>query len=169
MAFERFKRATRRKDRVKPGSLEEGLALLNQRLNSPVERRQASRINVKPTDSIARNIYYAPDMDGGAEPGEVVWVTVPSSPPRQRSMVVVGRERRDVLGLLISPEAQHANDERWFEIGPGDWCETGEDCWVRMDKTLVVPESDVHRRGTTVPPRRFERIANRLRERFNWS
>lgn len=170
MAFERFKRtAQRRKNREKPSSLEEGLAQLSERLHSPVDRLQAARIDVKPTRSIARNIYYAPDMDGVAEPGEVVWVTVPSTPPRQRSIVVVGRERHDVLGLLISPEAEHADDDRWFELGPGDWCESGEDCWVRMDKTIIVPESDVHRRGTTVPRTRFERIANRLRERFGWS
>ena len=105
----------------------------------------------------------APDMDGGAEPGEVVWVTVPSQPPRERSMLVVGREYRDVLGLLISPEEQHADDDRWFEIGPGDWDASGSPCWVRLDKTLVVPEADVHRRGTTVPQRRFERVANTLR------
>ncbi|OEX92052.1 type II toxin-antitoxin system PemK/MazF family toxin [Corynebacterium sp. Marseille-P4321] len=168
MAFERFKRL---KDRRKPGSLEQGLALLNERMSSRHEPQvvRASRVDVRPTASIARNITYAPDMDGGAEPGEVVWLTVPSNPPKQRSMLIVGRERHDVLGLLISPDEAHEQDERWFEIGPGEWCETGRPCWVRLDKTLVVPESDVHRRGTTVPPRRFERIANRLRERFDWT
>lgn len=167
MAFERFKR----KNRHKPGSLDQGLALINERLTSQVQHRRerASRVLVRPTGTLARNVYYAPDMDGGAEPGEVVWVTVPSQPPKRRSMLVVGREHHDVLGLLISPDEEHADDDRWFEIGPGEWCETGRPCWVRMDKTLVVPETDLHRRGTTVPPRRFEGVANRLRERFDWS
>lgn len=152
-------------------SLEKGLALLNERLarpNSQRRERLASRVHVKPTAAIPRNIYYAPDMDGGAEPGEVVWVTVPSEPPSERSMLVVGRDRADVLGLLISPEKDHADDSRWLGIGSGGWDATGEPCWVRLDKTLCVPESDVHRRGTTVPPLRFERVANRLRDHFDW-
>jgi len=165
VAFQLFKH------KPKAGSLDQGLALLSERLGTRADSRRehAARVDVRPTNSIARNIYYAPDMDGGAEPGEVVWVTVPSHPPERRSMVVVGRDRHDILGLLISPDAQHADDDRWFEIGHGDWCETGQSCWVRLDKTLIVPEADVHRRGTTVPRRRFERIANRLRERFDWS
>ena len=83
-------------------------------------------------------------------------------------MLVVGRAHSDILGLLISPQAGHAEDDRWFEIAPGDWDASGQPCWVRLDKTLVVPEADVHRRGTTVPQRRFERVAHTLRERFQW-
>ena len=168
MAFERFKR---RGSRPRAGSLDQGLSMLNARVANQIEQRRqrASRLNVRATASVPRNVYYAPDMDGGAEPGEVVWVTVPSSPPKGRSMLVVGREHHDILGLLISPEKQHAYDDRWFEIGPGDWEASGSPCWVRLDKTLIVPEADVHRRGTTVPQRRFERVANTLRERFAWS
>jgi len=167
VAFERFKRKSAR---PRTASLDQGLALLHDRVANQIEirRKRASRMDVRPTGSVPRNVYYAPDMDGGAEPGEVVWVTVPSHPPKERSMLVVGREHSDILGLLISPEAGHAEDDRWFEIGPGDWDSSGQPCWVRLDKTLVVPEADVHRRGTTVPQRRFERVANTLRDRFQW-
>ncbi|WP_231699011.1 type II toxin-antitoxin system PemK/MazF family toxin [Corynebacterium lujinxingii] len=164
MAFQRFKR-------TRKTPLDQGLTMLNERLTNQIQKRRtrAPKLAVRPTRSIARSIYYAPDMDGAAEPGEVVWVTVPSHPPKQRSMLVVGRERHDVLGLLISPDTEHEHDERWFEIGPGDWESSGRPCWVRVDKTLVVAEADVHRRGTSVPPRRFQRVANTLRERFDWS
>ena len=154
--------------------MEEGLALLNERLGSspraPRESKKASvaRLIVKPTSRVARSIYYAPDMDGQAEPGEVVWVTVPSTPPRERSLLIVGREHHDVLGLLISPDKEHATHPDWLDIGSGDWEASGEPCWVRMDKTLLVSETDVHRRGASVPPRRFERVANRLRDHFDW-
>lgn len=164
-----FKRRSHRERRT--ASLDQGLALLNERLgtrNPAHEPRTATYVTVKPTALLPRNIYYAPDMDGNAEPGEVVWVTMPSHPPRQRSMLVVGRERNEVLGLLISPESEHANDERWLGIGAGEWHESGKPCWVRLDKTLIVPESDLHRSGTIIPPRRFERVANRLRDRFDW-
>ena len=129
MAFERFRR---KGGRPRTASLDQGLALLHERVTDQIEHRRnhASRVNVRPTGAVPRNVYYAPDMDGGAEPGEVVWVTVPSHPPRERSMLVVGREYRDVLGRLISPEEQHADDDRWFEIGPGDWDASGSPCWV---------------------------------------
>ena len=168
MAFERFKR---KGARPRTASLDQGLAQLHERVNNQIEHRRnrASRVDVRPTGSVPRNVYYAADMDSGAEAGEVVWVTVPSRPPKERSMLVVGRDHTDVLGLLISPEQEHAHDDRWFEIGPGDWEASGSPCWVRLDKTLIVPEADVHRRGTTVPQRRFERVANTLRERFAWS
>ncbi|MCP1386878.1 hypothetical protein M5J20_01510 [Corynebacterium sp. TA-R-1] len=157
--------------RTRTTSLDQGLAMLNARLAAPASDRRAkraARVNVKPTGKIPRNIYYAPDMDGNAEPGEVVWVTVPSQPPTERSMLVVGREQHEVLGLLISPGKEHADDQHWLGIGCGEWDASGEPCWVRLDKTLCVPETDVHRRGTTVPALRFERVANRLRDRFDW-
>ncbi|WJY68579.1 type II toxin-antitoxin system PemK/MazF family toxin [Corynebacterium auris] len=160
-----------RSKRNHSSALDQSLALLNERLGSSprdTAHKIASRLLVKPTAKVARNIYYAPDMDGQAEPGEIVWVTVPSNPPQERSLVVIGREHRDVLGLLISPEEKHRDDEHWLGIGSGEWEDTGEPCWVRLDKTLMVPESEVHRRGTYIPPRRFERIANRLRDRFDW-
>lgn len=157
--------------RRRVASLDQGLALLNARLAGPASGREnarPARMNVQPTGSLARNIYYAPDMDGNAEPGEVVWVTVPSRPPTVRSLLVVGREQHEVLGLLISPGQEHAEDARWLGIGSGEWDASGAPCWVRLDKTLCVAETDVHRRGTIVPPLRFERVASRLRDRFDW-
>mgnify|MGYP001940687790 FL=1 len=159
----------RRKQRI--GSLDQGLALLNERLASPNPQRRsrlAARVGVQPTSKIARNVYYAPDMDGNAEPGEVVWVTVPSQPPAERSMLVVGRDQHLVIGLLISPDKTHSEDPRWLGIGCGEWEASGEPCWVRLDKTIHVPEIDVHRRGTILPQLRFERIAARLRDRYDW-
>ena len=161
----------RRSKRHPSSALDQGLALLNERLgSSPRDRTRkiASRLLVKPTAKVARSIYYAPDMDGQAEPGEIVWVTVPSDPPQERSLVVIGREHHDVLGLLISPWEKHLHEDHWLGIGSGEWEDTGDPCWVRLDKTLMVPETEVHRRGTYIPPRRFERIANRLRDRFDW-
>ena len=48
-------------------SLEEGLALLNERLGltpGTKTRTTATRIDVQPTEQHARNLYYGPDMDG---------------------------------------------------------------------------------------------------------
>ncbi|AWB85123.1 hypothetical protein C3E79_08380 [Corynebacterium liangguodongii] len=108
-------------------------------------------------------------MDGQAEPGEVVWASVPSDPPRERSLLIIGREHHDLLALLISPAKEHAHSPDWLDIGSGEWESSGEPCWVRVDKTLVVAETDVHRRGASIPLRRFERVAHRLREDYGWA
>lgn len=172
--FTRRRKSSRPASPTTTGPLDEGLELLNERLGSSPrasrDRRKESvaRLIVKPTSRVARSIYYAPDMDGQAEPGEVVWVRVPSTPPRERSLLIVGREHHDVFGLLISPDKAHADDGDWLAIGSGEWEASGDPCWVRMDKTLMVSETDVHRRGASVPRRRFERVAHHLREHFDW-
>ena len=156
--------------RHKPTALDQGLQILNERMgNSPTsERRRAARARVIPTKEISRNIFYAPDMDGQAEPGEVVWFNVPSTPLKERAMLIVGRDRHEVLGLLISANENHADEENWVAIGSGAWKPTGEPCWVRMDKTLFVAETDLRRRGALFPARLFEHIADHLRKHFDW-
>ena len=49
---------------------------------------------------------YSPELDGRADPGEVVWTWVPyEEDPRQgkdRPVLVVGRRGRTMLGLMLS-------------------------------------------------------------------
>ncbi|MBG6122114.1 type II toxin-antitoxin system PemK/MazF family toxin [Corynebacterium aquatimens] len=153
-------------------ALDQGLDLLNERLGNTSEKLSdlpVAHIEVIPTATMSRNIFYAPDMDGQAESGEVVWFSPPTDPPQERSMLVVGRDRHEVLGLLISANENHTDDEDWLPIGSGEWQASGTPCWVRLDKVLSIPEDNVRRRGTLFPPRRFERIADSLRKRFDWS
>ncbi|RNE49786.1 hypothetical protein C5L39_04575 [Corynebacterium alimapuense] len=158
--------------------LETGLSRINDRLGlnsghqGDIGRTQAAKIRVEATGRISRNVYYAPDMDGQAEPGEVVWVWTPTDGaeklPRERAMLVIGRDRHAVLGLLISPNPKHENDDAWLDIGAGEWDPAGRQCWVRLDRVLEVSELAVRRQGALFPQRRFDRIANRLRSRYQW-
>lgn len=133
----------------------------------------ATEISVSPTESMARPIFYAPDMDGQADPGEVVWIWAPTDgpgqPPQERAMVVVGRTRSTILGLLISCNPEHRTDEDWIDIGAGVWDERGRPSWVRLDRILEVSELGIRRQGTVLPRGRFERIANRLNADFGWA
>ncbi|WP_257160311.1 type II toxin-antitoxin system PemK/MazF family toxin [Corynebacterium cystitidis] len=169
---ERRRRARERKAATETDDLDLGLAKLNQRLggnNTDSRPRVARSLRVEPTARLARSIYYSSDLDGHAEPGEVVWVTVPSRPPQERSMLVIGRQQHKVLGLLISSNSQHSADSSWLEIGSGEWGGDGARCWLRLDKTMIVPEIEVSRRGILFPQRRFNVVANRLRSMFNWA
>ena len=108
----RIRRTLKRIRRPEAITLEEGLdklaellGLHDTRIDDPEER--AAVTTVRPTEHHARSIYYAPDMDGQADPGEVIWVWIqpnlPGHPARERAMVVVGRSQHLLLGLLISP------------------------------------------------------------------
>ncbi len=163
-----------------PGeSLDDGLARINERLGLHSEyrpdmaRAAATNIRVEPTERLSRNIYYAPDMDGQAEPGEVVWIWAPSDgpnhPPRERAVLVVGRTRHTILGLLISPNPEHDGEEHWLDIGAGEWDVSGRQCWIRLDRVLEAPERGIRRQGALFPQPRFERIANKLRASYQWA
>ncbi|QCB28994.1 PemK-like protein [Corynebacterium endometrii] len=158
--------------------LELGLTRINERLGlsgpkTTIERRKAAPIRVERTEDHPRSILFSPDIDGQADSGEVVWVWAPTdgpdSLPHERAVLVIARNRSNVLGLLISPNPTHEEEDWWLEIGSGEWDETGRQCWVRLDRVLEISEEDVRRRGILFPQRRFERIANRLRMVYHWA
>ena len=86
---------------------------------------------VTPTATLARTIDYHPDLDGDADPGEVVWTWVPfeEDPARgkDRPVLIVGRDHHDtepdhVLGLMLSSQDYHAGDHDWRAPGaPHSW------------------------------------------------
>lgn len=158
--------------------LDAGLARINTRLGihgqrSSSEPRKAASIRVEATADHPRSIFFAPDMDGQADSGEVVWIWTPTdgpqSPPTERALLVVGRTRTTILGMIISPNPRHAQEDAWLEIGSGEWDASGRQCWIRLDRVLEVSEEQVRRQGILFPQRRFERIAHRLRSVYHWS
>ncbi|MCK2199278.1 type II toxin-antitoxin system PemK/MazF family toxin [Corynebacterium callunae] len=134
---------------------------------------EATEINVVPSESMARMLFYAPDMDGQADSGEVVWIWAPAEgpgrPPRERAMVVIGRNRSSILGLLVSCNPEHRGEESWIDIGAGGWDPRGRQSWVRLDRVLEVSELGIRRQGAVIPKGRFDRVANRLRSDFGWA
>ena len=81
--------------------------------------------NSVPTAHRARKLVYAPDLDGRADPGEVVWtwVVYEDDPSRgkDRPVLVVGRDSRTLLGLMLSSQDRHRDDREWVGIGSGPW------------------------------------------------
>src|SRR5712675_1155277 len=70
--------------------------------------------NFVPTAHRARRLVYAPDLDGRADPGEIVWtwVVYEDDPTRgkDRPVLVVGRDRTTLLGLMLSSQEYHRTD-----------------------------------------------------------
>lgn len=131
-----------------------------------------------PTEHRARRVEYAPDLDGRADPGEIVWtwVVYEDDPTRgkDRPVLVVGRESRTLLGLMLSSQLHHSDDATWVGIGTGDWDSgnehgEGRASWVRLDRVLDVPEEGIRREGAILDRTTFEVIATRLRAEYRWS
>ena len=131
-------------------------------------------VRTVPAAERARRISYAPDMDGAADPGEIVWTWVPyEEDPRQgkdRPVLVVARDGSggDLLGLMLSSQGRRADDDQWLGIGSGPWDRQGRDSYVRLDRVLEFGEHGIRREGAVVPRDRFDRVAAALRSGYGW-
>jgi len=134
--------------------------------------RPVTRASV-PSAHRARRLVYSPNLDGRADPGEIVWtwVTYEEDPTRgkDRPVLVVGRDRATLLGLMMSSRERHAADRSWVSIGSGSWDDDGRPSWVRLDRVLDVPEEGIRREGAILDRTLFEIVADRLRRDYSWS
>jgi len=129
--------------------------------------------NSVPTAHRARRVSYAPDLDGRADPGEIVWtwVVYEEDPSRgkDRPVLVVGRDSTTLLGLMLSSQERHGADRSWVGIGSGSWDYEGRASWVRLDRVLDVPEEGIRREGAVLDRETFEVVAARLRAEYSWT
>nr|WP_239144087.1 type II toxin-antitoxin system PemK/MazF family toxin [Actinoplanes philippinensis] len=119
-----------------------------------------------------RHLAYAPDLDGDADPGEIVWTWVPyEDDPAQgkdRPVLVVGRDARTLLGLMLSSQSERDGQRHWLALGPGEWDRDARPSWVRLDRVLEVDEDGIRREGAILDRPRFDRIAAILRRNYGW-
>ncbi len=131
------------------------------------------RFHTRPSQDYARRIEYAPELDGSADPGEIVWMWVPfEDDPAQgkdRPVLVVGGTEADLLGLMLSSKEYHRDDENWISLGSGAWDHNGRVSYVRLDRVIVVDEHGIRREGSICARRSFDTIAAALREHYGWS
>lgn len=130
------------------------------------------QVRTAPSADRAREIAYAPDLDGAADPGEIVWTWVPyeedAGQGKDRPLLVVGRSGADVLGLMLSSQRHRADDANWVGIGSGAWDREGRASYIRLDRVLEVEETGIRREGAVLDRDRFDRVAGELRARYGW-
>ena len=134
------------------------------------------RLRMRPTHEVAREIVYSPDLDGAADPGEIVWTWVryedDPSKGKDRPVLVVGRDRgaehTHLLGLMLSSQDYHRDDPNWMELGTGVWDEEHRTSYVRLDRVLIVLENGIRREGAILDEERFNAVADRLRREYGW-
>ncbi|MEO3813998.1 type II toxin-antitoxin system PemK/MazF family toxin [Sphaerisporangium sp. B11E5] len=116
---------------------------------------------------------YAPDLDGLADPGEIVWAWVPyEDDPRRgkdRPLLLVGRHGPRLLGVMLSsrdPDDHHRDE--WLEIGPGPWDRQNRPSYARVDRIFELDEDGIRREGAILPPSTFAHVAAALQQRYGW-
>ena len=174
-------------------ALQAGLDLLNKQADGQQQGRQQDRqqarqqgrqperpsgggapVRTAPARDRARAISYAPDLDGAADPGEIVWTWVPyeedASQGKDRPVLVVARAADgDLLGLMFSSQGHRRDDENWLSVGSGPWDREGRESFVRLDRVLEIPEHGIRREGAVMPADRFDRVAAELRSGYGWN
>jgi hypothetical protein len=88
---------------------------------------------------------------------------------KDRPVLVVGREGRDLVGLTLSSQADRADDRNWVGVGAGKWDGQGRPSYVRLDRVIEVPEHEIRREGAVLDEGRFDRVAGELRSRYGWT
>lgn len=126
-----------------------------------------------PTASRGRRLEYAPNLDGDADPGEIVWTWVEyeedASRGKDRPVLVVGRDGRTLLGLMLSSQSERDGQRNWLGLGPGDWDRDSRPSWVRLDRVLEVDEDGIRREGAVLDRARFDGVAAVLRDDYGWA
>ncbi|MFE5485986.1 type II toxin-antitoxin system PemK/MazF family toxin [Streptomyces sp. NPDC056527] len=116
---------------------------------------------------------YAPDRDGAPDPGEIVWTWVPfeenDGRGKDRPVLVVAREESGTLLAVQLSSKRHDSDREWVAIGVGDWDSARRESWVDLDRVLRVHEAGMRREACALDRPRFDRVVERLIERYGWS
>ena len=118
-------------------------------------------------------IEYAPELDGQADPGEIVWtwVAYEDDPTRgkDRPVLVVGREGGALLALMLTSKDhdRDAADEArwgrvWMDIGSGPWDPRRRPSEVRLDRVLRLDPAQVRREGAVVDRALFDRVVQAM-------
>ncbi|WJK39556.1 type II toxin-antitoxin system PemK/MazF family toxin [Solwaraspora sp. WMMA2056] len=130
----------------------------------PARPRQVARLQ-------RRELSYAPELDGHADPGEIVWTWVPyEDDPRQgkdRPVLVVGRTSRTLFGLMLSSQSDRDGQRHWLALGA--WGKDGRPSWIRLDRVLTMREDSIRREGAILDRARFDRVCHALRGGYGWS
>jgi hypothetical protein len=122
------------------------------------------------TPERAATLEYSPDLDGLADPGEIVWAWVPyeedAGRGKDRPLLVVGRHGRRLLAMMLSSRRHDSED--WVDLGTGAWDRDGRESYLRLDRVFALDEDDIRREGAVLDPERFAEVAAVLMRTHGW-
>lgn len=147
-----------RNRRLVAGLFAAGLALFTERdrLAGKMRRPSSPPARRVPTGT---TVEYSPDIDGDADPGEVVWTWVPyeddPTKGKDRPVVIIGRTGSDLAGV---PLTSKNNGRGTVPVGTGGWDRSGRPSYAKVDQLIVVRERDVRREGSVLDRQHFDAV-----------
>lgn len=115
-------------------------------------------------------IVYAPERDGEADPGEVVWAWVPyEDDPKQgkdRPVLIIGRIGRQLAGVPLSSRNHDGGnfEHEWVAVGSGAWDDRGRPSYAHASRLLRFDPDQIRREGSALDRARFDVVIERVRE-----
>src|ERR1700735_1540944 len=115
---------------------------------------------------------YSPHADGAPDPGEVVWTWVPfeenDGRGKDRPVLVVAVESAGTYLAVQLTSKDHDGQGDFVAIGAGGWDAERRPSWVNLDRVIRVHEGGMRREAAALPREPFERVTDRLRQRYGW-
>jgi hypothetical protein len=153
-----------RNRRLIGGLIAAGLAIFKERDRLAGKTRTQSQPTTRRVATGTR-VEYSPDIDGDADPGEVVWTWVPyeddPSKGKDRPVVIIGRSGRDLAGVPLTSKNKGNGT---VAVGAGGWDSSGRPSYAKVDQLIVVRERDVRREGSVLDRQRFDAVVDGVGE-----
>jgi hypothetical protein len=115
---------------------------------------------------------YSPQTDGAPDPGEIVWTWVPfeenDGRGKDRPVLVVAAESAGTYLAVQLTSKDHDGEGDFVPIGAGGWDAERRPSWVNLDRVIRVHEGGMRREAAALPREPFERVTDRLRQRYGW-
>jgi hypothetical protein len=113
-------------------------------------------------------VSYAPNRDGRADPGEIVWTTVAfEDDPHQakdRPVLIIGHRGGWLAGLMLTSKSPGVGGSRVFmNVGRGPWDRQQRTGHVRLDRLLDIDPALVRREGAALAPAVFAEVLQAAR------
>jgi hypothetical protein len=127
---------------------------------------------IAPPGANGLKISYAPDADGDADAGEIVWTWVPYAEGdgrgKDRPVLVIGRQDADHVYAVRLTSQPHDGEGGYIAIGSGAWDGRARASWVDIEQLYSVHRRGMRREAAALDLDRFVLVANALRRRYGW-
>jgi hypothetical protein len=138
--------------------------------SSPGESGPDATVEVDPHSVGPVRMRYSPHSDGAPDPGEIVWTWVPfeenDGRGKDRPVLVVAVEPAGSYLAVQLTSKDHDGEGDFVPVGAGGWDGQHRPSWVNLDRVVRVHEGGMRREAAALPREPFERVTDRLRQRY---